>query len=106
MRQRVLNEVATFRAPTCRDAVAKIEELLRRGKGRWHERGEHGEIPADLIQLLSQAELWSGQSESVCQGDPAKPRVDALRSLMLMIWRYPRLASREVLDERLRVLDE
>ena len=104
LRQRALEQLKEFRAKTCAEAIGNVTVLLRSKKDRWLERNERGQIPGDLVQTLTQAELWGAQSEAVCKDDPARSHLDALRNLMATIWQYPRAVSREVLEERLRVL--
>ena len=104
MRQRALAQLQAYQARNCSEAIAKITELLRTKKGRWLERNDRGQIPSDLVQTLVQAELWGSQSESLCQGDPARSHLDDLRNLMATIWQYPRSVPRAALEERLRVL--
>ncbi len=101
-----LKALAAYRAPSCGAAIDRVEALLKRGRGRWEERTNNGTLPGDLAALLSEAELWASQSESVCADSPMRPRFDALRMLMDSIWQYPTRVSKTEFEHRLTVLGD
>lgn len=101
-----LKALAAYRAPSCSVAIDRVEALLKRGQGRWKERTDNGALPGDLAALLSEAELWASQSESVCADSPMRPRFDALRMLMDSIWQYPTRVSKTEFEQRLTVLGD
>ena len=106
MRARIAEQLKKHRAATCGEAIAKIEGLLRKGKGRWDQRNAKGGMPSDLIHDLGEAEVWAAQSEPVCEHDPKKKRFEELRSLMAAIWQYPKVISHEALNKHLRALGQ
>jgi len=106
LRERAKAALATYRAPSCAAAIAKIEGFLRQGKGRWQERRPGAPMADDLVKALSEAELWAAQSRALCQADPLAARFQDLQLLMEAIWRYPVSVSQAEFERRLRVLGE
>lgn len=104
-RQKALAALQAYKAESCVAATAKMEAALHKGKGRWHERDEQDSLPADLLTLLLEAEMWRDQAKEMCAADPQRGRYDELRSVMEMIWRYPVTSSRQELDQRLAILE-
>lgn len=105
MRARAMASLAAYRATSCAAAIAKIESLLRRGRGRWQAHGLTEPLSDDLVTALSEAELWANQSRSLCAADPQKARFEDLQLLMDCIWRYPAGVSKEEFEKRLRILE-
>lgn len=104
LRQQAQDSLAAYRTPSCAAAVAKLEDLLRRGGARWSERTAGGSLPDDLLAILSEAELWRDQAARPCANARERARFEELRLLMDAIWRYPGTVSKAELDRRLLTL--
>lgn len=105
-RRRAMAALASYQAPSCDAAIAKIEALIHRGDGRWEEREDNGALPDDLLALISEAELWRRQATELCSEHPQRQQFDELILLMEAIWRYPSTVSKTELDRRLGVLSK